>query len=204
MILQAKVPERAVRHAAHGVPVHGIAGVEADGEVIDGLAAALGIASRYARIATFAVLRADPGAAALAFTLVGFWIDGGRAAPALRLLDHLDALDGIPASEQFAASVLRVRAATAAGATVTAKRALADALLLAKARTSPPADAGVLANALLQLAECATLLGEASAVRQAGRAALLHTPREEYPRIKAELQRIAGKPLDASPLEGAA
>ena len=161
-------------------------------------------ATRYARSATFAVMKADPGAATLALALAGFWIDGGRPAPALRLLDHLAALDGIPASEQFAATVLRVRAATAAGATVTAKRALADALVLAKAQPSPPADAGVLANALLQLAECAAVLGEVGAVTQAGRAALLHTPREEYPRIKAELQRIAAKPLNSEPLEGAA
>jgi hypothetical protein len=67
MILQPKVAQRAVRNAAHRLAVYGVAGIEAYGEVIDGLLHALGIArgaSHQARsrlrIARRQVARFDP------------------------------------------------------------------------------------------------------------------------------------------------
>ena len=159
-------------------------------------------ANRFAAIATRAVLKADPGAGVLALTLAEFWTRRGEAGRALRLLDHLDALDGVPAGARLDVAVLRIGAAAAAGSVVTAKRAWIHAWELAAAVGLSSRNR---ADVLLQLAKCAVELREPGWIAQAGRAALVHAVAEDYPRVHAELLRIADGSVDFGlPLEGAA
>jgi tetratricopeptide (TPR) repeat protein len=108
-------------------------------------------ASAYARSATRAVMKADPAAAPLALALAAFWIDSGSPERSVRLLKHLAKIEALPAQERLPAAILRVRAETASGTSIAAKRAWADAWALATA--SPPVPTR--ADALLELARCA-------------------------------------------------
>jgi tetratricopeptide (TPR) repeat protein len=158
-------------------------------------------ASAYARSATRAVMKADPAAAPLALALATFWIDGGSPERSVRLLEHLAKIEALPAHEHLPAAILRVRAETAAGKLIAARRAWADAWALAT--SAAPATGHV--DTLLDLARCAAALGEAGGVEEAGRAALLHAPAADFPRIIAELRRLSGAPAElGTPMKGAA
>ncbi len=82
-----------------------------------------------------------------------------------------------------------------------AKRAWAHAWALAVA--SPPPTGST--DALLQLARCAAELGQAGAVADAGRAALIHASKQDYARVRAELLKLQGwAAACAPPMKGAA
>jgi hypothetical protein len=158
-------------------------------------------ASAYARSATRSVMKADPAAAPLALALAAYWIDSSSPERSVRLLKHLAKIEALPAQERLPAAILRVRAETASGNLDAAKRAWADAWALATASTSVPTRA----DALVQLARCAAALDETGAVADAGRAALLHAPAEDYPRIRAELLNLPGESGEfGTPMKGAA
>ena len=151
-------------------------------------------ASRYARIATRALLRSDARIAGLVVLLAEYWIANGNARAALRLLEILES-DSLPPQTRAAGAVLRVRAAIAGGDEGMARHAWASAYALLQA--GPHAEhTGADAAALLTLAKCAAALDDVRGIERAGHAALVRAAAEDYPRIHRELVTLAGDRLD--------
>jgi tetratricopeptide (TPR) repeat protein len=144
-------------------------------------------ACTYARAATPAVMKSQPGAAALALRLASYWIEQGTPEHAVRILQYLAKLDALPREARLPAAILRVRAETATGNLLAARRAWADAWSLVGEASAGPA----LADPLLELVECAAALCEPGGVEAAGRAALTHASPEDYARIRTAVRALA-------------
>lgn len=153
-------------------------------------------ASRYARIATRALLRSDARTAGLVLLLAEHWIEHGNARAALRLLDHREGIDSLVSPARAAGAVLRVRAWIAAGDLGMAKEAWASAFALLRSAPDDEQDTEGAAAALLALAKCAAVLDDLRAIERAGCAALARATAEEYPRIHCDLVKLAGGRLD--------
>lgn len=156
-------------------------------------------ASRYAWIVTRATAKGlGPGVPA-ALDVLDYWTEHRQDTPVRRLLACLSRTEHLKNSERFTLAELRLRAAMAANAPIAAKRAWRSAW--AHVEAAP----GRRADALLQLAAHAARLQDDDALRQAGKAALVHADPGEFERVHAELRRIGGTRVHFGPtLSGAA